>query len=393
MPVIDSIIPNNGGVGTIITIKGTNLLNTTGDNPITINRVKVSILQSSPTALQVMVPVTRTGPVTMATASGQASGPVFTYARSAIVAVREDQSLTGGYGIAAYWSGGKLYPLTGGNSNAEAHGVATSGSDFLVVGHEYNGGSRIAKIWKNGVGTAIGPAIGFSDALCIDTAGNDIYIGGCVTNGAQKIATIWKNNVATYLTDGTNDAVVNAVAISGSDVYACGYESNGSVTVAKYWKNGTATALTSGQYNGSANDITIAGGAVLIVGYQGISGYRYNALLWNNGVPVVLPVDQYSGYANSIAILGGNTQIGGHYYHSFDIGAIGGIWTNGSFSVQYSFHSTDINSVVIDGTDVYAAGTGYGTRNVLVAKYWKNNDEVILNDASKGGVANDIIVR
>lgn len=396
-PKIDSISPTHGSVGTIITISGQYFRNSINGNTITLNGVNATVVAANEYQLKVMVPVTTSGKITVETSSGKVDGPLFTYARSPIVAVTEYKALMGGYSIAAYWVNGVLHKLTPGTSNADAYGLAILGTNLFIVGHEYLGGYRIAKIWKNGIAKDLALPTGSSDATCIVTSQNDIYVGGFVTKNNKKVATVWKNDVEYSITDGTNDAQINSIAVSGDDVYVCGYENNGSKDIAKFWKNGVATVLSDGRYNAIATGITVAGKDVLVVGNDIRESYGYNTsgYVWKNAVQsssLTFFNTNNTTYANSIITSGTDMLIAGHYYKEGSGITTGCAWTNKNISFAHS-QASDVLSMVVDSGNVYAAGVGEASNSVHVAKLWINGEETILTDLDKGGVAHAVIVR
>jgi IPT/TIG domain len=398
LPIVNSIVPVSGGVGTILTIYGNNFSRTATENIVSVNGVTASVLKATETELQVMVPVTTSGIVLVKTLSGSANGPIFNYLISPIVTITQNSSSAGGYTVASYWTNGILYNITGGTTNAGANGIATSGTDFLIAGYEFTGAYGIAKIWKNGIATSLAASTTHSAATCIATAGNDIYVGGYVINAGKKIATVWKNAVASALTNGAFDAVINAIAVSGNDIYVCGYETDGTKMVAKFWKNGIATRLTTGPYESVANGITISGSDVLIAGYEksAFTGNGCTGIIWKNGIASSLPATPHNTFANAVTVSGNDTYIAGHYYHIYNNVDVGGMWKNGFFNNTYTGTVTDIKAITVLANNVYVVGYGYnipGAFGTAIAKLWKNNIETNLTDATKSAIASAIIVK
>lgn len=396
-PIVNSMSPISGGVGTIITLQGVNFDNDASKDIVTVNGVPATVLNATNTEIKVMVPVTTSGFVELKTPSGSDKTKTFTYIISAVTAGSQVTTGGGVYSFASYWNNGTMYNLTDGTSNAAALGATTLGPDFLVVGQEFYGGNNIAKIWKNGIATSLASLSNKSSATCIATSGNDIFIGGFINPGNYKIATVWKNGVANSLTGGTSDAQINGIAVSGTDVYACGYETgtNGK-TIAKVWKNGVGTNLTTGQYFAGANGITISGSDVLVAGYETSANFGDGnyGILWKNGSPNYLLAPPYNTYANAITVSGIDVYVVGHYYDSNTPASKSGMWKNGVFN--YPSSGGDLTAVVLDGVAVYVAGYGYAGGDPAagwIPKYWKNNTEYTLTDNTKRGIASAIIYK
>jgi hypothetical protein len=82
-PIIDSIDPTSGQVGTTVTIKGSNFSDSPSDNTVTFNGAEATVLTATTVTLQVAVPPdATTGPVNVEVDGVTAIGPVFTVVSS-----------------------------------------------------------------------------------------------------------------------------------------------------------------------------------------------------------------------------------------------------------------------------------------------------------------------
>ena len=77
--VISEIHPNSGSVGTQVTVYGDGFSSTPGQNSVYFNGTQASVLSSTQTTIVTTVPTgATTGPVSVTTPNGPASGPTFT---------------------------------------------------------------------------------------------------------------------------------------------------------------------------------------------------------------------------------------------------------------------------------------------------------------------------
>ncbi len=85
-PRIDSLTPNQGPTGATVTITGAGFAATAAGNVLTFaGPAAATVLSASSTQLTVRVPTNaKTGPITLATAAGTATGPVFTVATAVV---------------------------------------------------------------------------------------------------------------------------------------------------------------------------------------------------------------------------------------------------------------------------------------------------------------------
>ena len=137
---------------------------------------------------------------------------------------------------------------------------------------------------------------------------------------------------------------------------------------------------------------------VLVDVYAGgnsmISSTNYPvAVYWKNGEMVVLSTE--SSGVESIAVAGNDVYAGG-YIMKYDLSipseymvdsiAVPGYWKNGEWvglSVLNSKNHSSVETMFIDGADVYAGGYSTNRSNIRVAGYWKNKKWVGLTSNSK----------
>lgn len=258
----------------------------------------------------------------------------------------------------------------------------------------------------------------------------DVYVAGCewegdLTSGAKAVAKYWKNGQAVSLTNGTNNARGTAIAVVGSNVYVAGDEDyGGNGRVLKYWKNGVAVPLTDGSKRGAfAMSIAVSGSDVYVAGMEndGDAYYIYAtddrgnvidsslnyhsvAKYWKNGQEIRLTNGENNANANSIVIDGNDVYVAGsESVGSLSFGFapfVAKYWKNGQeVSLTNGTTIAHAESIAIVGSDVYVAGSEM-ERDIFdifrlakhVAKYWKNGQEILLTDGENNAGAHSIAV-
>ncbi|HLZ89575.1 MAG TPA: hypothetical protein VKQ52_20115, partial [Puia sp.] len=308
--------------------------------------------------------------VTVTTADGTATGPVFTY-----IAVTDVYVVgTSIYGR-SYWKNGVRTDLPA--DCGAVRGIFVSGADVYVAGAD---NANTPKYWKNGVGISLPMTPGNNGGIAssIFVSGMDIYVAGWdMNNGAYSVPKCWKNGVALPMTFSVL-GVAHSVYVDGSDVYVAGSQgpANGNF-IATYWKNGTPTTLTDGTSVAEATGVVVAGGSSYVSGY--IEG-AVQRVYWKNGIPVPLATpntfdcSQWGIYVSAA----------GDVYVAGVLQNLAKYWKNG---VMYDLTNTVAGPTVYEsamavagsGTDVYIAGNGVG----LGVGYWKNGVFVSLPGADQ----------
>jgi len=147
-------------------------------------------------------------------------------------------------------------------------------------------------------------------------------------------------------------------------------------------------SVTLGCGSGSKSKVQPQPPDVYVAGFEiADSGYHI-AKYWKNGAPLVLGAGTYGSWANSIVVSGSDVYAAGTE-GSAD-GDVAKYWLNG-VAVPLSAHGVGNEactaiSIFVDGNDVYAAGVCQG-----VGQYWKNGVSVALTDAANYGEAWSIV--
>lgn len=190
----------------------------------------------------------------------------------------------------------------------------------------------------------------------------DIFVGGAEAGKA----TVWKNEIPEYLSE---NGEISSVMVVGGNVYAAGKDE----TVAKVWKNGTLLySLIGAAYNDIfVTSMVVSGSDIYVTTYEFSPSWEIVGRLWKNGV-------EQSGYdnageMNSVFIDGSDVYVAGKTTDN-----IGVIWKNGIPLYTYDSESDGsfVSVIVADGSVYYMGGDYNGDVNSdgYGVKIWKNGE-------------------
>ena len=241
-----------------------------------------------------------------------------------------------GEALTGYWLNGAFVALSdprGSTSNNTYFGLTQN--DIYVVTtlpSTYGGGCGY---FVNGQWTQLpnppSATSAFADAACTD--GIDLYVAGrCNGNSVNNSYGFWKNGIWNDLTL-PSQAYVNyltGITTYDGNVYIVASGTN----LTGYWKNGNwnALPLISGEQTGAITSISISGGHVLVGGYcKGPSSGTLPAY-WLDGVVIspALP-SEYSGQVNSVLVSGPDVWAAGQIWPTAGNTAFAGYWLNGAW--------------------------------------------------------------
>lgn len=267
-------------------------------------------------------------------------------------------------------------------------------ADVYVAGiTTTSAGTHIATYWKNDTAINLTDNSSFADANAIAINGKDVYIAGFAMSNGDSVATYWKNNVATRLTYNSKGSFANTIIVNGSDIYVAGFtRDNSGNQIATYWKNGIATILPSNSPSSFANSIVIDGSDVYVAGITISSTYILRAAYWKNGSFVQLPDNLSGSTAYSIMINNKDVYVGGSI--NTVNGYLAAYWKNGVITTIGDNGSkySQINSIVMQGSDTYASGDRIISNGNTVATYWKNDQAVDLQGSLPGSLGFGIAI-
>lgn len=214
---------------------------------------------------------------------------------------------------------------------------------------------------------------------------NDVYISGS-SNGD---ALYWKNGIPIYLTNGGNLSNGMAIYIENEDVYIAGYENYN----AAYWKNNEKVLLSTSQ--SMAYDITVYNSDVYVVGYDiNKSNSVQTAALWKNGVRTFLTGSENLSIAKSVYVNNNDVFVvgfkaenkGDNIYHEAKL------WKNGIEINLTNQSMADAYYVDCEDNNIYIAGREC-ENGFWKAKYWRNENEIVLSSAFAHSIAKSITVK
>jgi len=233
-------------------------------------------------------------------------------------------------------------------------------------------GLPVAAYWKDGVVTTLSNKSSYATGIAI--SGNDVYVVG----SDDGIPTYWKNGVATIMQNNTNPFLYSEptpIAVSESgDVHVL---SSGTFPSkqGKYWKNGSSVVLSGITYPTS---IKISGNDVYISGYTSNNYGVPQARLWKNGVVTNIG----NGKASFIALTGSDIQLAvNQNAHS-----VAKYWKNDTeIILSDGLENAHASAIAVSNGDVHIVGDHGPELDCcnLQTYYWKNGDRVKLTDGMK----------
>ena len=250
-PVINSVSPDSGQLGTTVTISGSGFSANATDNVVKFNDSNAVVSSATATQLTVKVPVSAgTGPVSVTVGGKTATGPVFNY--TYIVTVSTVAGTTNGQ-VDGDTATAQFNALEGGICVDSRGNLYVTEFDF----------SRIRKITATGVvSTLDGSKPGFADGnpavaefsgplgICVDSQGN-LYVADFGNNRIRKITPTGMVNTLTGSSQGFAD---------GSTATALFYGPAGICV------DGQGNLYVADEYNHKIRKITTAGMVSTVAG-------------------------------------------------------------------------------------------------------------------------------
>ncbi len=235
-------------------------------------------------------------------------------------------------------------------------------------------------------------------AKAITHLDKDIYVAGHEAVGEQdefarkrNVATVWKNGMEQRLTDGKRVAKVHDIVVSGKTIYVSGEESETATGALKfkvcYWKDGVQhmlTTPTNAQADGvmavQGEDVYIAGN-IMNVQFTPVYKQLWQPIYWKNNTIIELDKKDFNyAAAAGVVVSGTNVYVAGTGYR---IDAVTGatttipvLWTNGLLRELAVANGNNIHAtgIALSGNDVYVIGK----KGAKEPCYWKNGTQVIL---------------
>lgn len=388
-PVIESVLPLTGKAGDTITITGKNFSSLITGNQITINGVQATVISATSTTIQFILPqLNSNGNIILSINNQTITGPAIT--------IQVPPSITGlspqnGYVEDTIIISGNSFSANPsvfiGDKQAT---VISSTNSAISVRIPSDAKTDIIKVVTNGV-TLVGPVF---------TVLPDVYCGGWNYENNLFVPKYWKNgkSFALQSSGSISFAVVNSICVSGTDIFAVGKDSDNENHYGTYWKNNQPFShIFTGSQNTEATSVFVNGTDVHIVGYElhkiPVSWGFWNHYIpkyWKNGISYTLESYYNNGgnnidtlaYPRSVYVSGNDVYIAGQDFQD----AV--YWKNGSkvcLTNNYSNLSNftaDARAIFVKGNDIYVAGSQLNSNSKWIAKYWKNGQEIILDEGS-----------
>jgi hypothetical protein len=411
LPAITAISPTLGTAGTSVTITGSAFELSAADNTVKFNGTAATVTSATATKLVVTAPAgAGTGPVSVTTTGGTATGPTFTYLLAPTVTAI---SPTAGIAGASITIAGTNFDAVAANNTVKFHGVATTVTSAtttsLVVKAPVAGSTGAVTVTTTG-GTAAGPVFTYLVAPVIAginpataavgaavtitgtnfdaTAANDIvkFNGTVATVTSATVTQLvvkvpaggTSGNITVTTPGGTSNGIAFTYPVAtGPNIYVVGSDTRSGFG---YWKNSTFTATTDCNQTdaivGLGTDIYVAGPST-----------AQTPTYWKNNTAI--HVSSQTGYTFSIAVSGTDVYCLGI------LGNVYNVWKNGTVtpltttSVDMIGSGTYTNNVMaVSSGNVYVAGAQYlGNSTILKATYWKNGTPIDLTDGIHSGSA------
>ena len=296
----------------------------------------------------------------IASCSKSATTPPATTVTDVYIVGNIHNSVTG-HSKPVYWKNDDMIELSmDGNPIVNATSMAINGNDIYIVGNKTSKSGTATQViyWKNGIYQTASDNTSNAFATAIAVDGNDVYIVGSIGQG-KKSAAYWKNGKMVLLNDNLKGSEATGIVIQGHDVYICG-TLDSSPQNAVYWKNGDlvniSASLTERTY---AYAIAISGSTVYLAGAKmsiSPATYTSEARYWKNGVAKTIGNNE--SVINSVFVQGNDVYFGG-YSSSSTPGFKPSYWKNDEPIVQIPLALNEggiISSIAVSGSDVYLTG-------------------------------------
>lgn len=351
-PVISSFIPANGQVGSLVTIKGSNLNNPTA---VTIGAVNAIIISSEDRQVVAMVmPSAATGLVSVTTAGGSALGSNNFMVSTSMPPNKQ--------------LGDKLIGKSTATSSQQGSGVTISADgNTAVVGAGYGAGgvfvyTRSNNAWTQegdklvGSGAAdgsLGADQGYSVAISAD--GNTIIEGGVGDNGFTGAAWIFVRDKNGVWTQQGNKLVGIGSIIVGNTTPEQGY----SVSISADGNTAIVGGHRDNNYIGAAWIFTRSNN--VWTQQKKLIGTGYVSIAYHQGFPTYLGVDMGTSVSMSAD---GNTALIGGPVDNNDTGAVwiftrsGNTWAQQGNKLVGTSGNRSFLGGIQQGTSVAASADG-----------------------------------
>lgn len=232
--------------------------------------------------------------------------------------------------------------------------------------------------WENNLQVESGLDKIVTTAQDILYSNNNLYIVG--RSIVPDRAYMLKNKTETIFNE--TGAGATGVALMGDDVYTCGfYTFSGTHTVA-LWKNATLSPLmdnTEITSESIGTTIAVSGGNTYVGGYIKNSQNKQVACYWENNQRIDLSDGLTDAQVNSIFVDGTDIYAAGEYLAVINntINFVACYWKNG-IKADLISSASNANTIFVSKEDIIISGYYYNSTGPA-ACYWKNGEKFDLN--------------
>jgi len=225
--------------------------------------------------------------------------------------------------------------------------------------------------WKNNV--AVGGLADFVFTLFgMEYSNDNLYFVG--RTGDTNKAFLLKNSTTVIFPE--NAAGATALSLMGNDIYTCGYYTYNGIQTVALWKNSELFPILSNSEittESVGKTIAISNGDIYVGGCIKNNQSKQVACYWKNHQRIDLSDGTTEAIVNSIFVDGSDVYAAGYYVgvaNNYVVG-IACYWKNG---VKHDLVAvgSNANSIVVSNGDIYVAGFYYNDTMGGVACYWKN---------------------
>jgi hypothetical protein len=243
-PIITSFTPVNGAVGTLLTIKGTNLT-----SPIAFKvggTIAIVVSTNDTQLVGLVMPGTVTGPVAITTAGGMVSSSNFTIDPTSYPKTQQGSKMVGTGSIGAAYQGWSVSLSSDGNT-AIVGGISDNGYVGAVWIYTRSGG-----VWTQQgnklVGTGFIGAARQGTSVALSSDGNTAIVGGSDDNNRTGAVWIYTRSGGVWTQQGSKLVGTGAIGINVYQGCSVSLSSDGNTAIVggygDYYLTGAAWIFT-----------------------------------------------------------------------------------------------------------------------------------------------------
>ncbi|TGE19675.1 IPT/TIG domain-containing protein [Hymenobacter elongatus] len=327
---ISSFAPASGNVGTLLTLRGTNLNLVTA---VAVGGTAGVILDKTPTALRLLVmPSATSGPLTTTGGTPATSATAFTLTRTTLGTAQQGPKLVGTGAVGSSWQGSSV-------------ALSADGTTLAVGGHLDNNSigatwvfTRSGTSWSQQgpklVGTgAVGPTVYQGRSVALSADGNTLAVGGAFDNYSSGATWVFTRSGTAWSQQGNKLVGTGGIGPSLFQGYSIALSAD-------------ATTLAVGGY-GDSNGM----GATWVFTRSGTSwSQQGNKLVGTGGI-----ARPWQGRSVALSADGTTLAMGGQY----DNNDVGATWVFTRSGTAWSQQGNKLVGTGAVATPSYGVSQGY----------------------------------